>query len=125
MDSTDAWHYGLTAFLILTGLGLAYVLVRLGVLLGHTTTNLDDAMREVVPMLGKTSVTLDHVNDELEKVGRITDTAAGTVESVDRTARTVSHAAAAPVRAANSATEGVKHAFETLKSKRRQRGGVV
>ena len=29
MTSTDAWHYALTAFLILFGLGLAFALFRL------------------------------------------------------------------------------------------------
>jgi hypothetical protein len=125
MESTDAWHYALTAFLILTGIGLAYMLFRLGTLLGHATTDLDAAMEEVVPMLGKTSVTLDHVNSELEKIGKVTDTAVDTVETVDRTARNVTHAAAAPVRVVNSAVEGVRHAFESFKAKRQQRGGVV
>jgi uncharacterized protein YoxC len=125
MDSTDAWHYALTAFLVLTGLGMAYALFRLGTLLGHVTTDVDDAMREVVPMLSKTSVTLDHVNAELEKIGQVTDTAVDTVRTVDHTARAVTHAAAAPVKAVNSAAEGVRHAFESFKAKRRQRGGVV
>ena len=125
MTSTDAWHYALTAFLILFGLGLAFALFRLGTLLKHVTTYLDEAMGEVVPMLGKTSITLDHVNAELEKVGKVTDTAVDTVQTVDHTARAVTHAAAAPVKAVNSAVEGARHAFESFKAKRRQRGGVV
>jgi hypothetical protein len=76
-------------------------------------------------MLGKTSITLDHVNAELEKVGKVTDTAVDTVQTVDHTARAVTHAAAAPVKAVNSAVEGARHAFESFKAKRRQRGGVV
>src|SRR5437763_5185673 len=125
MDPSDAWRYALTAFLVLTGVGLTFVLVRLGIMLGHATTSLDEATAEIVPMLSKTSVTLDHVNDELAKVGKMTDTAVDTVETVDRTARTVSHAATAPVRAATSAAEGLKHAYESFRSKRGQRGSVL
>ena len=125
MDSSDAWRYALTAFLILTGIGLGFVLYRLGMLLGHVTTSLDETMTEVVPMLGKTSVTLDHVNAELEKVGKITDSAVDTVETVDHAARATTRVAAKPVKVMSSAAAGVTHAFASFRSKRDQRGGVV
>ena len=125
MDSTDAWQIALALFLILTGLGLAYVLVRVGGLVGDVDRHLDASMVEVLPMLGKASITLDHVNSELEKVGRMTDSAADAVDTVDRAARATSSAAAKPVKAVSGLSEGIEHAFESLKSKRRQRGGVV
>ncbi len=81
------------------------------------TTNLDEAMGEVVPMLGKTSITLDHVNAELEKVGKITDSAVDTVQTVDHAARAVTHGRRqARSRSVNSAVEGARHAFESFKA---------
>jgi hypothetical protein len=125
MDSTDAWHIALAVFLVLTGVTLAYVFFRLSKLLGDVETHLDETMVEVVPMLGKASITLDHVNDELEKVGKITDSAVGAVGTVDHAARAASSAAAKPAKVVSGLSEGVEHAFQSLKSKRRQRGGVV
>ena len=99
MSSTDAWHIALAIFLVLTGVTLAYVLFRASKLLGDVEKHLDETMVEVVPMLGKASVTLDHVNDELEKVGKITDSAVGAVGTVDHAARAASSAAALPALA--------------------------
>jgi len=125
MSSTDAWHIALAIFLVLTGVTLAYVLFRASKLLGDVEKHLDETMVEVVPMLGKASVTLDHVNDELEKVGKITDSAVGAVGTVDHAARAASSAAAKPAKVVSGLSEGVELAFQSLKSKRRQRGGVV
>ena len=125
MDSTDAWHIALAIFLIITGVGLTYALVRLATLLGDADRQLEASMTEIVPMLGKASITLDHVNAELEKVGKITDSAAGAVGTVDRAARATSNAAAKPAKVVSGLSDGIEHAFESLKSKRRQRGGMV
>jgi hypothetical protein len=125
MSSTDAWHIALAVFLVLTGVALAYVLFRASKLLGDVEKHLDETMVEVVPMLGKASVTLDHVNDELEKVGHITESAVDAVDTVDHVARAASSAASKPVRVFSGITAGIEHAFESLRNKRDQRGGVV
>ena len=125
MSSTDTWHYALAIFLILTGAAGAYALVRVGILLTTVDKDLDRTMDEVLPMLGKASVTLDHVNDELEKVGHITESAVDAVDTVDHVARAASSAASKPVRVISGITAGIEHAFESLRNKRDQRGGVV
>jgi hypothetical protein len=80
---------------------------------------------EVVPMLGKVSTSLDHVNDELEKVGHITDSAVDATDKVDSAVRAVSQAVQKPAKAAAGFTDGVSHAFETFRAKRDRRGGVL
>ena len=60
---------------------------------------LDGIMRELVPMLAKVSTSLDHVNEELDKVGRITDSATDATAKVDATVRSVSEAVSKPFRA--------------------------
>ena len=125
MNASDVVRYALAAFLILTGVGLTYALVRLGLLLGQTSTSLEQTMTEVIPMLGKASVTLDQVNDELGKVSHITDSAVDAADKLDHSVRTVSAAVGKPVKAASGFTAGVSGAFSSFKARRDQRGGVV
>ena len=123
--STDIWHYALAVFLLLTGIGACFALLRVGSTLGHVNTALDGVMGELVPMLAKTSTSLDHVNEELDKVGRITDSATDATAKVDATVRAVSDAISKPFRAVAGFTAGVSHGFGVFKNKRDQRGGVV
>ena len=88
MDASDVARYALALFLILSGIGLVYMLVRLGNLFGQATTTLEQTTTEVVPMLGKASITLDHVNDELAKVGHITDSAVDATDKLPCSAST-------------------------------------
>ena len=123
--STDIWHYALAVFLVLTGIGACFALVRAGMTLGRVNMVLDGVMKELVPMLAKVSTSLDHVNEELDKVGRITDSATDATAKVDATVRSVSEAISKPFRAVSGFTAGISHGFGVFKNKRDQRGGVV
>jgi hypothetical protein len=123
--STDIWHYALAVFLLLTGIGACFALLRAGSTFGHVNTALDGIMSELVPMLAKTSTSLDHVNEELDKVGRITDSATDATAKVDATVRTVSEAISKPFRVIAGFTSGLSHGFGVFKNKRDERGGVV
>jgi uncharacterized protein YoxC len=125
MSSTDAWHYALTIFLIATGLTLSYVFLRMSGTFQRINVLLDGLVQEVVPLLSKVSTSVDHVNDELEKVGQITDSAVDATESVDHTVRAITEIISKPVKAASGVSAGIKHGFESFKAKRDQRGGVV
>ena len=96
--ASDAWQYALAVFLILTAIGLVIVLLRFSGTLQRINTALDGVVAEVVPMLGKVSVSLDHVNDELEKVGHITDSAVDATDKVDSAVRAVSDAVQKPAQ---------------------------
>jgi Asp-tRNA(Asn)/Glu-tRNA(Gln) amidotransferase A subunit family amidase len=113
--SSDAWRYALAAFLVLTGIGLVLVLVRLSGTLQRVNTALDGVVGEVVPMLGKVSTSLDHVNDELEKVGHITDHAVDAADSVDTAVRAVSMAIQRPVQKVAGLAAGVGHAAASFR----------
>jgi uncharacterized protein YoxC len=123
--SSDVWRYALAAFLVLTGVGLCFALIRAASTLGRVNAMIDGLMQELVPMLAKVSTSLDHVNEELDKVGRITDSATDATAKVDATVRTVSEAISKPFRAISGATAGISHGFGVFKNKRDQRGGVV
>jgi len=125
MDASDAWRIALAVFLILTGVGITYALVRLGGLFSTADTSLKQTMGEVVPMLGKASTTIDHVNDELEKVGHITDSAVDAADSLDSSVRTINSVLGTPARAVSGVSAGISQAFQSFRGKRGQRGGVV
>src|SRR5919202_83844 len=108
MDASDAWRIALAVFLILTALGLTFVLVRVGGTFGRINAMLEGVTAEVLPMLTKVSTSLDHVNGELEKVGHITDHAVDAADSVDATVRTVSSAVTAPVKAVAGVSAGIR-----------------
>ena len=125
MDASDVARYALALFLVLTGVGLVYMLLRLGNLFGQATTTLEQTTTEVMPMLSKASVTLDHVNDELGKVSHITDSAVDAADKLDSTVRTLSSVLGKPAKAASGVSAGISHAFQSFRSKRDQRGGVL
>jgi uncharacterized membrane-anchored protein YhcB (DUF1043 family) len=125
VHASDAWRYALAAFLILTGIGLTYMLVRLGALIARATTSIEQAMSELMPMLGKASVSLDHVNEELGKVGHITDSAVDAADKLDSSVRTLSSLLGKPAKAASGVSAGISQAFQSFRSKRDQRGGVL
>ena len=125
MTSTDIWHYALAVFLVLSGAGLVYALVRLGGTLQRVAVTLDDLHRELPSMLQKTSESLDHVNDELEKVGQMTGSAADAAAKVDETVRAVSDAIGKPVKKAAGFSAGVAQGFGSFRARRGRRGGVV
>ena len=125
VTSSDIWRYALAVFLVLTGVGLCFALIRAGSTLGRVNVMLDGIMRELVPMLAKVSTSLDHVNEELDKVGRITDSATDATAKVDATVRSVSEAISKPFRAVAGFSAGISHGFGVFRNKRNQRGGVV
>jgi uncharacterized protein YoxC len=125
VTSSDIWRYALAVFLILTGVGACFALLRLGSTLGRVSAMLDGVMRELVPMLAKVSTSIDHVNEELDKVGQITDSATDATAKVDATVRSLSEAISKPLRAVAGFTAGISHGFGVFKNKRNQRGGVV
>src|SRR3712207_3456437 len=125
MDASDAWRYGLAIFLVLTAIGITWVMFRLASVLGEVPTMLEGMTRELVPMLGKASVTMDHVNAELSKVGQITASAVDATAKVDQTVRAVSAAISRPAKAVAGATAGVGQAVGSFRLRRSQRGGIV
>jgi|SRR5579862_191050 len=125
MSSTDVWHYALAIFLVLTGAGIGYALIRLAGTLQRVSTTLDGVNQELPGMLQKTSESLDHVNDELEKVGQMTGSAADAAAKVDETVRAVSDAIGKPVKKAAGFSAAAAQGVNSFRERRGRRGGVV
>ena len=118
MDWSDVLKLALSIFLILTGIGLAYLFLRMaGVFarLGVSVTRITD---EVVPILNKAQTTVDGVNLELSRVDEIMQTAVGATKGAEKTVQTVSSAVTTPVRKLTGLAAGAKEAVATLRARR-------
>lgn len=108
---------GLALLFALAGLGTGYVLWRVGRLLRRTEQDLHRTVDEVVPIIVKTGVSVDHVNDQLGKVDVMMDSAVDMTEAIDATVRTVSHAITEPVKIVSTTMAGAAEAARSFRDR--------
>lgn len=122
MIATFTWgnlvDAALSVSLLASGLGLGYMLVRLGGAFGRLSSFIRGTEREVLPVIGKVGKSVDKVNDELDKVGQITDSAVDMADSVDTAVRSVSMAISKPVQKISGLAAGVTHGASAFKASR-------
>ena len=118
MSWSDVLKLALSIFLVLTGVGLAYLFVRMAGVFARLGTSVTRVTDEVVPILNKTQTTVDGVNLELLRVDEIMKTAVGATKGAERTVQTVSSAVTAPVRKLTGIAAGAREAVATLKARR-------
>jgi uncharacterized protein YoxC len=114
----------LAVFLVLVGLGIAYVCLRLGGTLQRLSAFIRGAQDEVLPVVSKVGTTVDHVNAQMEKVDRMTDSAVDAVDSADTAVRAVSMAITRPVQIVSGLAAGLTHGVADLKMHKSWRGAV-
>jgi hypothetical protein len=115
---SDVLKAALSFFLVLTGLGLAYLFLRMaGVFdrLGVSVTRVTD---EVVPILSKAQTTMDGVNREIDRVDEIMVTAVNGATGAERAVQTVASAATGPVSLLTGVAAGVKEGLVTFVARR-------
>jgi len=120
MDWSDVLKLALSIFLVVTGLGLAYVFLRMaGVFarLGQAVTRVTD---EVVPILNRAQTTVDGVNLELARVDEMMKTAVNATKGAEKTVQTVSSAVTAPVRKLHGLAAGERQGVATMRARRAQ-----
>jgi hypothetical protein len=108
---------GLALLFALSGLGTGYVLWRVGRLLRRTEHDLHRTVDEVVPIIAKTGVSVDRVNDQLGKVDVMMDSAVDMTEALDSTVRAVSHAVTEPVKVVSSTVAGAAEAARSFRDR--------
>ena len=118
MDWSDVLKLALSIFLVLTGVGLAYLFVRMAGVFARLGVSVTRVTDEVVPILNKSQTTVDGVNLELLRVDEIMKTAVGATKGAERTVQTVSSAVTAPVRKLTGLAAGAREAVATLKARR-------
>jgi uncharacterized protein YoxC len=123
-SSGEVVDVALAIFLILTGAGIAWVSLELGATLQRLSTFIRGTQDEVLPVVAKVGTTVDHVNAQMEKLDRITDSAVDAAESADTAVRAVSLAVTRPVQKVSGLAAGVSHAIADFKTTRNWRSAV-
>ena len=118
IDWGDVLRGSLSFFLILAGVGILYVCVKLGLLLGRLGRTVNQMTDEVVPILTRAQGTVDGINLELARVDEIMVTAVNATKGAEKTVTTLSHAAVAPVKKASGLAAAAKEAFATFRARR-------
>jgi uncharacterized protein YoxC len=114
----------LAIFLVLTGVGIAWVSFELGATLQQLSAFIRGTQDEVLPVISKVGKTVDHVNAQMEKLDRITDSAVDAAEKADTAVRAVSIAVTRPVQKVSGLAAGVSNGFAELKATRSWRSAV-
>ena len=112
----DVARYALAAFLLLSGLGLAYMLFQLGGTFSRLSSFIRGTERELLPVINKTGGTVDRVNLQLDKMDRVTDSAVDMADSADTAVRAVSMAITKPVTKVSGLAAGLSHGAAKLKT---------
>ena len=121
---SDFAYLALAVFLLLAGIAVAYGAMRLGGTLGRASSLLQGTEKELLPVISKVGGTLDRVNQQLDKVDQITDSAVDAVASVDTAVRTVSGIVTRPVEKIAGLVAGLTHGASSLRSRRDVREAV-
>jgi hypothetical protein len=117
-SASDAAYLALALFLVLAGLGVAWVSLWLGGTFQRLSSFIKGTQDEVLPVISKVGVTVDHVNAQMEKVDRITDSAVDAADSADTAVRAVSMAITRPVQIVSGLAAGIAHGFADFKVRR-------
>jgi hypothetical protein len=115
----------LSFFLIIVGIGIAYVCFRLGGMLRRMSITVVKVTDEVVPILSRAQTTVDGINLELQRVDEIMVSAVNATKGAEKTVTSLSHAVTAPVRKASSITAAAKEAVATFRAKRAETAGAA
>lgn len=118
VSSGDVLDYALAVFFVASGLGLAYMLVRMGGTFGRLTSLIKGTERDLLPVLVKAGGTVDRVNDQLDKLDVVTDSAVSMADNADTAVRAVSTAIATPVKKVTGLSAAVSHGFSAFRARR-------
>jgi hypothetical protein len=116
--SGDVLNYALAVFFVGAGAALAYMLVRLGGTFARLSGFIRGTERDLLPVIVKSGGTIDRVNDQLDKMDVVTDSAVSMAESADTAVRAVSTAITVPVKKVSGVAAGVAHGFSALRARR-------
>lgn len=116
--ASDALDWALAFFFVATGAFLSYMLFRLGGTFARLSSLIKGTERDLLPVFVKSGTTVDRVNDQLDKMDVVTDSAVSMAESADTAVRAVSTAIATPVKKISGLASGISHGFAALRARR-------
>jgi hypothetical protein len=115
--SGDVLDYALAIFFVLSGVALAYMLVRLGGTFGRLSSLIRGTERDFLPVVVKAGGTVDRVNDQLDKLDTVTDSAVSMADSADTAVRAVSTAITTPVKKVSGLAAAISHGFSAFRAR--------
>lgn len=118
VSSGDVLDYALAVFFVVSGAGLAYMLIRMGGTFAKLSSFIRGAERDVLPVVVKAGGTVDRVNDQIDKLDTVTDSAVAMADSADTAVRAVSTAITTPVKKVSGVAAGVSHGFAAFRARR-------
>ena len=93
---------------------LAWVFVRLARIFSTTERAIKDVSEQVVPLLGKTHVTVDNINSQLSQLDEAVGDVAGMTDELDQTTTVITRGVRSGVIKVSSATAGLSRGISTF-----------
>ena len=93
---------------------LAWVFLRLARIFSTTERTIKDVSEQVVPLLGKTHVTLDNINSQLGTLDTAVGDVAGMTGELDQTTTVITRGVRGGVIKLSSATAGLSRGISTF-----------
>jgi hypothetical protein len=118
VSSGEVLDYAMVVFFVASGLGLLYMLIRLGGTFARLSSLLRGTEEELVPVFTKAGGTVDRVNDQLDKLDVVTDSAVSMADSADTAVRAVSTAVTTPVKKVTGLAAAVSHGAAAFRARR-------
>lgn len=115
-ETIDVLWIVLSAFLVVVGLTLAYLLLRLSGTAKRLTLLLKGVEASVLPLVTRVQGTVERVNFQLDKADRVTTSLVDGADAADTAVRAVSMAVTRPVTIISGAAKGVTTGVSTFMS---------
>ena len=93
---------------------LAWVFLRLARIFSTTERTIKDVSEQVVPLLGKTHVTVDNINSQLSQLDEAVGDVAGMTDELDQTTTVITRGVRGGVIKVSSATAGLSRGISTF-----------
>jgi hypothetical protein len=116
-SASDVLDYALAAFFVASGAGLLYLFLRMGGTFARLSSFIKGSERDLLPVIVKAGGTVDRVNDQLDKIDVVTDSAVSMADSADTAVRAVSTAITTPVKKVSGFAAGVSHGFSAFRAR--------
>jgi uncharacterized protein YoxC len=93
---------------------LAWMFLRLASVFSTTERTIKEVSEQVVPLLGKTHVTVDNINSQLGRLDEAVGDVAGMTDELDQTTTVITRGVRSGVIKVSSATAGLSRGISTF-----------
>lgn len=105
---------GLYGALAIAFLVLSWMLLRLARIFSTTEQSIKEVSEEVVPLLGKTHITMDNINNQLSQLDTAVGDVSGITGELDQTTTVLTRGLRNGVIGLSSATAGISRGFSAF-----------